>query len=93
LKDLLEDDQVLCHPFVMGELACGSLRNRTKILGLFSALPVADVAEHADVLHLIESRQLHGRELGWIDDDPFGVTGFGQPASSSLAGIPHGDLV
>lgn len=64
---LLRDEQVLSHPFVVGELACGNLRNRQEILTLFAALPEARVAEHAEVLRLVESARLYGRGLGWID--------------------------
>ena len=32
LRALLDEEQVFCHPFVEGELACGTLRNRNEIL-------------------------------------------------------------
>ena len=67
LRTLLFDEQVLCHPFIVGELACGTLRNQQEILGLLSALPEARVAEHDEVLHLVEGRHLYGRGLGWVD--------------------------
>ena len=67
LHALLHDDQVLCHPFVMGELACGNLRRREQILDLLAALPEARLAEHHEVLHLLESARLCGRGLGWVD--------------------------
>jgi predicted nucleic acid-binding protein len=64
---LLDDEQVLCHPFVMGELACGTIRNRQEILGLLNALPRARVAEHEEVLQFLEGHHLYGRGLGWVD--------------------------
>lgn len=67
LRSLLDEEQVVCHPFVIGELACGTLRNRQEILSLLDALPQAGVADHEEVLHLFERRRLHGRGLGWID--------------------------
>ena len=67
LKSLLQDDQVLCHPFVIGELACGNLHNRNEIIHLLEALPGAPVADHSEVLHLINAQRLYGRGLGWID--------------------------
>ena len=67
LKSLLDEEQVLCHPFVVGELACGALHNRQEVLGLLSSLPQAQLVEHEEVLHLLERRRLHGRGLGWID--------------------------
>jgi predicted nucleic acid-binding protein len=67
LRKLLLDEQVIGHPFVIGELACGNLSNRGEILGLLQALPQAPLAEHDEALGLVESRKLHGRGIGWID--------------------------
>ena len=67
LTFLLGNGHVLAHPFVVGELSCGSIKNRRTILELLTALPSAALAEHEEVLRLIESRGLHGRGLGWID--------------------------
>jgi predicted nucleic acid-binding protein len=67
LQSLLYDEQVLCHPFIVGELACGTLRNRQEILRLLSALPEARVADHEEVVHLVDGRHLYGRGLGWVD--------------------------
>ena len=61
------EGQVLCHQFIVGEIACGALQNRREILSLLAALPSAPVAEHEEVLSLIESRRLHSRGIGWID--------------------------
>jgi len=51
----------------VGELACGSIRNRVRILTLLRNLPAASVASHDEAMLLIESRSLHGKGLGWID--------------------------
>jgi predicted nucleic acid-binding protein len=67
LRDLLHDEQVFCHPFIIGELACGNLRNRAEVLRLLGTLPEARIAEHHEALHLVDSAHLHGRDLGWID--------------------------
>ncbi len=67
LSKLLNDSVVLTHPGVIGELACGNLKNRKGILADLTALPVAAVASDDEVLHLIDDRQLWGRGLGWID--------------------------
>ena len=67
LSELLEQGQVVCHPFVIGELACGHLRNRTEILTLLAALPEAEMAEHDEVLQLVAGRRLHAKGLGWGD--------------------------
>ena len=67
LGGLLTSGQVATHPFVIGELACGNLANRSEILKLLSALPSLGMASHAEALRLVEDRRLHGTGLGWID--------------------------
>ena len=67
LPDLLVNGQVFMHAFVAGELACGNLQKRAAILADLAALPVAMMASDREVMHLVESRRLWGRGLGWID--------------------------
>jgi predicted nucleic acid-binding protein len=67
LVRLLNVGEVACHPFIAGELACGNLRNRTIILSLLEALPMAATVEHGEVLAFIESHKLMGKGLGYID--------------------------
>jgi predicted nucleic acid-binding protein len=67
LVSLLERDEVLTHPFVIGELACGTMRNREEILRLFSRLPESPVATHAETLEFIERSSLMGRGVGYVD--------------------------
>jgi hypothetical protein len=67
LQALLEDSEVLCHRFVIGELACGSLKNRAEILRLLSDLPSIDKATDDELLRFIERHGLHGKGLGLID--------------------------
>src|SRR3972149_8378229 len=67
LERLLNDGDVVCHPFIVGELACGNLRNRLEILSLLQALPMATQAEHEDVMQFIDNYSLMGKGLGYID--------------------------
>ncbi len=67
LETLLNDGQVICHPFIVGELACGNLKNRAQILSLLTTLPTAHLAEHEEVMHFIEKYRLMGKGLGYID--------------------------
>lgn len=67
LIEALERDAVVMHPFVVGEIACGSLTNRASILDLLQQLPMATVAESDEVLGFIESHKLHGNGIGYID--------------------------
>jgi predicted nucleic acid-binding protein len=67
LAALLEREEVLTHSYVIGELACGDIRNRRQVLHLLTALPAASVASDAEALAMIEDRKLMGRGLGWVD--------------------------
>ena len=67
LAGLLGGGEVECHPFVVGELACGRLERRGVILDLFSDLPRVPVASHREALTFVELHELSGRGLGWID--------------------------
>jgi hypothetical protein len=57
----------MCHPFIIGELACGNMKNRSLILSLLQALPMAVQAEHEEVMTFIEQHKLMGKGLGYID--------------------------
>lgn len=67
LVDLLERSSVAMHPFVIGEVACGNLRDRVPILELLQDLPAVVVAEHDEVLRFIERQLLHGKGIGYVD--------------------------
>jgi len=63
----LQEWEVLIHPWVIGELACGNLRNRSQVLELMQGLPAATVASDAEVLLLIERDRLMGLGIGYVD--------------------------
>jgi len=67
LDALLNDGQVICHPFIIGELACGYLKNRTEILALLQELPTAIRADDKELINFIENHMLMGKGLGYID--------------------------
>jgi predicted nucleic acid-binding protein len=67
LRRLLTASEVLTHPLVIGELACGNLRNRTEVLTLLRRLPAARPATDDEVLAFLGARELAGRGLGLID--------------------------
>lgn len=67
LASLLNDGEVACHPFIVGELACGNLKNRTTLLSLLEALPMEEAVEHEEVLAFIETHHLMGKGLGYVD--------------------------
>ena len=67
LVTLLEAGQVLTHPFVVGEIALGSLKNREGILISLKGLPQAATATDEEVQQFIESNALFGFGIGYID--------------------------
>lgn len=67
LVAVLEGARVMMHPFVLGELACGNLANRSEVLELLGGLPAAPTATDPEALEFIERRALMGRGIGYID--------------------------
>ena len=67
LRKLLDSGEVFCHPFIIGELACGTMKNRARVIDLLKALPEVLLAEHAEVMQFVEEKRLYGHGLGWID--------------------------
>jgi len=67
LAELLSNSLALVHPFIVGELACGNLSNRARIMSDLQALPFARSATHNEVMQLIEARKLWGLGIGWVE--------------------------
>jgi predicted nucleic acid-binding protein len=63
----LDAGQVLMHPFILGEIACGNLRHRANVLALMRELPPAPVATEKEALDFIDRRSLMGQGIGYID--------------------------
>lgn len=80
LERLLNNGDVMSHPFIIGELACGNLKKRDEILTLLQLLPMAIQAEHEEVLQFVEDKNLMGKGLGYIDVHLC--------ASAMLTGVP-----
>lgn len=80
LSTLLNDGRVLCHPLIVGELACGNLKDRAVILSFLQLLPMSIEAEHEEVLSFIENNRLMGKGIGYVDAHLI--------ASTVLTGIP-----
>jgi len=80
LERLLLDGEVACHSFIIGELACGNLRNRAEILSLLQALPETPSITQAEYLYFVEQHHLFGRGIGFVDVHLL--------ASAKLSGIP-----
>jgi predicted nucleic acid-binding protein len=67
LASLLEADEVLCHPFVIGELAAGTLKNRAIILAELDHFDALPIAAEDEVRTLVETRRVWGLGIGWLD--------------------------
>ena len=67
LEKLLLDAEVLCHPFIIGELACGNIKNRKEILTLLRSLPMAPTIDLNEFLFYIERNKLMGTGIGFVD--------------------------
>ena len=67
LRSLLEQGEVLVHPWVTGELALGTLADRDEVLDLLGNQPQALLATDDEILHLIESHALNGTGIGYVD--------------------------
>jgi predicted nucleic acid-binding protein len=80
LAAALELGRVIAHPFVIGELACGTMPRRSSTLSLLEALPVVLTARHDEVMTLIERHRIAGTGLGWVDAHLL--------ASAALSGTP-----
>jgi hypothetical protein len=80
LASLLNDGRVLCHPLIVGELACGNLKDRAVILSFLQLLPMSVEAEHEEVSSFIENNRLMGKDMGYVDVHLI--------ASAILTGVP-----
>lgn len=67
LRELLISGQVACHTFIIGELACGNLKNRKEILSLLAELPRSFTSSEDEILYFIEERELKGLGIGIVD--------------------------
>jgi predicted nucleic acid-binding protein len=67
LKQLLLKGSVMCHSHVIGELACGNIKNRKEILTFLKALPIAPLIEFNEYLYFVEKHQLNGIGIGFVD--------------------------
>ncbi len=65
--NLLDNREVLIHPMVIGELACGNLSNRSATLEILSELPAIQAIEYGDILDFIEHNRLMGKGIDYVD--------------------------
>ena len=63
----LDEGQIVIHPFIIAELALGSLQERGKTLALLDLLPQVRVAQMSEVRQMIEARRLYSLGIGLTD--------------------------
>ena len=80
LEKLLMDAEVMCHPFIIGELACGNLQNRNEIVSLLQSLPITLTIEFDEFLFFMDRNQLMGKGVAFVDVHLL--------ASAQLTGVP-----
>ena len=67
LEKLLFHGEVFCHLHIIGELACGNMKNRQEILTLLQELPRPPLVEFDEFLFFVDQNKLHGRGIGFVD--------------------------
>jgi predicted nucleic acid-binding protein len=67
MRRQLETRNIAIHPFIVAELALGSLRERLKTLAWLDFLPRVRVAQIGEVREMVEMRSLFGRGIGFTD--------------------------
>ncbi|GAA3873060.1 type II toxin-antitoxin system VapC family toxin [Leifsonia kafniensis] len=67
LNTLLADDEVGCHPYVVEELALGSIQDREAMVELLESLHQFPVLDHAEMMTIVSARRLWGRGLSAVD--------------------------
>lgn len=67
LAQSLAAGEIVCHSFVVGELATGMMRNRTEIIGLMRNLMQLPVAGEDEFLWMIETHGLFDKGIGFVD--------------------------
>ncbi len=67
LKKLLLDYNVVIHPYIIGELACGNIKNRSVVMGLLHDLPCLKSISEDEYYLFIEQNKLFGMGLGFVD--------------------------
>jgi predicted nucleic acid-binding protein len=67
LRKLLDDDAILMHSWIRGELALGSIHDRNHFIAYLALLPQIPAARDEAIFELIEAHRLFARGIGWVD--------------------------
>ena len=92
MASLLERKEVAIHPFVIGEIALGSLRSRARLMSQLNELPRVAVASDREVVALIEGRELFATRIGYVDAHLLASTIIADDAKLWTRDGPLGDV-
>jgi predicted nucleic acid-binding protein len=67
MRKQLNKRNIIVHPFIIAELALGSLRDRARTLAFLDQLPLTRMAQLNEVRQMIENRSLYSQGIGLID--------------------------
>ncbi len=67
MRKRLNRGEIVIHPFIIAELALGSLRERAKTLALLDLLPQVRIPQLVEVRLMIEARRLYSLGIGLTD--------------------------
>ena len=67
LQGLLEEGEVLMHPYIVAEIALGSLNQRDQTVDALQALPEIPLASHREVMAFLNHERLFGVGIGYVD--------------------------
>ena len=67
LQSLLYDSGVVCHSFVIGEIACGGIKNRKEIISLLQALPDSPIVSNEEFMFFLDTHKLSDKGIGFVD--------------------------
>src|SRR5690554_2321320 len=67
LQALLEEGEFVMHPYIVAEIALGSLPQRDETFGALQALPEVPSAQHTEVTAFLDNKRLYGIGIGYAD--------------------------
>jgi predicted nucleic acid-binding protein len=67
LSSLLTQNRVVVHPWIVGEIACGSFSKRAEVIDSLQSLPQLGVAREEEVLFFLEKHRAFGKGIGYVD--------------------------
>jgi predicted nucleic acid-binding protein len=67
MRAQLSRGNIAMHPFIVAELALGSLRDRERTLAMLERMPQVRVAQLSEVRRMVEAHSLYSKGIGLTD--------------------------